>query len=258
VLARYALFQRLRRRDGETEVDHRVRQNCWLAERREWEQEQRTFLLGGRDIRTMWPTDPVNGAEIALGTWIASPEQIAGSKLEYTVPISATGRVLVLDVSSDKDLLMARISTLIDREREAAGIAPATRRGPPTLADRKVAAMRRIWPNLIDHARRAAGLQPGPPYPDPDWRPDPPNSEHREFLRSVQEHHIVPLWDLQLAGLATDKLASARVLYPEFNNAARNVSQRSIPRMLLQKIKRSRELQDRVPSWIPRLRAVVG
>jgi hypothetical protein len=259
VLARYALFQRLRRREDETEGDHRVRQNRWLAERREWEQEQHnTFFLGGHDVRTMWPPDPVNGAEIALGTWIASPDQIARSELEYTVRISTTGRVLVFDVASDKDLLLARISELIDQEREAAGIAPTTRRGAPTRADKKIAAMRRIWPTLVDHARREAGLQAGPPYPDFDWRPDPPQSEHRAVLRSIQEHHIVPLWDIQLAGLATHKLATARVLYPELNNTAREISQRSIPRMLLQKIERARELQDQVKWWVPRLRAVVG
>ena len=165
----------------------------------------------------MSPDEPGNGPFIALGTWIASPEQIAGSELEYTVPISATGRVLVLDVASDKDLLMARISELIDREREAAEVAPASRRGRKTRADQKL--------------RRERG----------------------EFLRSIQKHQIVPLWDLQLAGLAMDKLATARVLYP-----VRSVSQRSIPRVLLQKIERARELQDQIVGWLPRLRAVVG
>jgi hypothetical protein len=219
VLARYALFQRLRRRGGETEADHRIRQNRWLAERRKW--EQRTFLLGGHDVRTMPPDDPDNGPSIALGTSIASPEQIAGSELEYTVPISATGRVLVLDIASDKDRLMARISELIDHEREAAGVATASRRGRKTRADQN-------------------------------------NSEYREFLKSLREHHVVPLWDLQLAGLAMNELASARVLYPELHDPARNVSRRSIPRVLLQKIERARKLQDQVISWVFRLRTFVG
>lgn len=75
VLARYALFQRLRRRVGETEADHRIRQNRWLAERREWEKETRTFRLGGHDVRTMLPDDPDNGPFIPLGTWIARPSK---------------------------------------------------------------------------------------------------------------------------------------------------------------------------------------
>jgi hypothetical protein len=259
VLSRYALFQRLRRRENETEADHHVRQTNWLGERRQWEQEQRTFsCLDEYDVRTMLPHDPANGAEIALGTWIASPEQIAGSKLEYTVPISPTGRVLVIDIASDKAQLLARISELIDREREASGIAAATRRGPETRADKKLRAMQRIWPNLIDNVREGAGLQPGQPCPDLDWRPDRSNSEHREFLKSIQDHRVVPLWDLQLAGLATNKLATARVLYTKLTDPARNVTQRSIPRVLLQKIGRARELQDQIVRWLPRLRAVVG
>ena len=112
--------------------------------------------------------------------------------------------------------------------------------------------------HLIDDVRKGAGLQPGPPYPDLDWRPDPPNGEHREFLKSVQDHRVVPLWDLQLAGLATHKLATARVLYTKLTDPTRNVSQRSIPRALLQKIERARELQDQIVGWLPRLRAVVG
>lgn len=153
---------------------------------------------------------------------------------------------------------MARISELIDRAREAAGITPTSRRGRETRADQKLAAMRCLWPKLIDHARREAGLQPGPPYPDFHWRPDLANSEYREFLKALREHHVVPLWDLQLAGLAMDKLSTARVLYPELNNPARNVSRRSIPRVLLKKIRRAQELQDQAGSWVSRLRAVVG
>ncbi len=153
---------------------------------------------------------------------------------------------------------MARISELIDIERQAAGIPAASRRGPKSRADKKVETARRIWPNLIDHARCEAGLQPGLPYPDFDWRPDPDHTEHGEFLKSIQDHRIVPLWDLELAGLATDKLATARVLYPERTNPARRVSQRSIPRGLLQKIERARELQDQTVGWLPRLRASSG
>lgn len=230
VLARYALFQRLRRREGEAETDHRRRQDRWLAERRQWEQEQRTFSLGDLDVRRMLAPDPSAGAFIAFGASIASPEQIAGSKLESTCAISATGRVLVLDVASDKVRLMARISELIDHEREASGIVPATRRGPKTLAEKKLAEAR---------CRR-------------------PASEHREFLQSIQSHQLVPLWDLQLAGLTTDKATTASVLYPERANPARNVLPRSIPRVLLQKIDRARELQDQTVGWLPRLRAVVG
>jgi hypothetical protein len=206
----------------------------------------------------MLPDEPGNGPFIALGTWVASPGQIAGSELEYTVSISPTGCVLVLDVASDKDLQMARISQLIDQKREAAGIAPATRRGPPTRAERKLAAAQRLWPKLLDDVRQKQGLRPGPPYPPLTWRPGPPNSEYQGFLKSIQDHHIVPLWDLQLAGLATDKLACAQVLYRELANPARGISQRSIPRVLLNKIDRAGELQDQVERWISRLRAVVG
>jgi hypothetical protein len=244
-LARYAAFQRLRRQPSENEVDHRARQARWLGARRAWERENRDF---SDDIRAAWPPDSADGAEIPLGTWIAPPEQIAGSKLEHTVCIATTGRVLVFDVASDKDLLMARISELIDREREAAKIAPTTRRGPPTQADKKIAAMRRIWPSLIDHTRRAAGLPIGPPYPPFDWRPQPANSEQREFLKAIREHCIVPLWDMQLAGSATRQRATAQALYSNMHEK----------RSLLAKLHRAEELQQETLSWIPRLRAVVG
>jgi hypothetical protein len=242
-LARYAAFQRLRRRAGESETDHRARQARWLRARRAWEKENHEF---SEDIRAAWPPDSADGAEIALDTWVASTEQIAGSELEYTVPISPTGRVLVLDVASDKELLMARISELIDREREAVGIAPATRRGPLTLAERN-AARRRVWPKLIDNVRREAGLKLGPPYPAFD-RPEPANSEQREFLKAIREHCIVRLWDMQLAGCATGKLVTAQALYPNMREK----------RSLLAKLRRAEQLQTEALAWILRFRAVIG
>lgn len=75
-----------------------------------------------------------------------------------------------MDILTDKARLIARISELIDPGRQASGIEPATRRGRAVRADRELSAAQR--------------------------------SEFREFLKSAQEHHIVPLWDLQLAGLA--------------------------------------------------------
>jgi hypothetical protein len=244
-LTRYAAFQRLRRQASESQVDHLARQTHWLSKRRAWERENRDF---SDDIRAAWPPDSADGAEIPLGTWIASTEQIAGSKLEYTVSISPTGRVLVFDVASDKELLMARISELIDRERELVGIALAPRRGPAPLAERRVAAMRRLLPKLVDYVRQEAGLQTGPPYPAFDWRPEPANSEQREFLKAIREHCVVPLWDMQLAGFATRKLATAQALYPKMPEK----------RSLLAKLRRAEELQQETLSWIPRLRAVVG
>jgi hypothetical protein len=212
-LARYAAFQRLRRQASEGEVEHRARQARWLRARRAWERENRDF---SDDIRAAWPPDSANGAEIALGTWIASTEQIAGSNLEHMVPISPTGRVLVFDIASDKEALMTRISQLIDREREFVGIVPAPRRGPASLAERKLAAKR--------------------------------NSEQREFLRAIWEHCIVPLWDMQLTGSATQKLVTAQALYPNMREK----------RSLLAKLSRAEELQQEALYWIPRLRAVVG
>jgi hypothetical protein len=153
----------------------------------------------------------------------------------------------VFDIASDKDLLMAHISELIDRERELVGIPRVSRRGPAPLAERKLAAIRRVWPKLIDNARRDAGLQTGPPYPLVDWRPKPANSEQREFLKAIREHCVVPLWDMQLAGSATRKLVAAQALYPEMRER----------RSLLAKIRRAEELQQETLSWIPRLRAVV-
>ena len=68
-LAHYALFQRLRRREGETKADHRIRQARWLRERRAWEQENReprTLRKNSsrlaHDIRAAWP-DLSGGAE---------------------------------------------------------------------------------------------------------------------------------------------------------------------------------------------------
>jgi hypothetical protein len=240
-LARYAAFQQLRRQPGESEEDHRARQTRWLCARRKWERENRYL---SDNIRAAWPHESTNGAEIPLGTWIASTKQIAGSKLEYTVAISTTGRVLVFDIASDKELLMACISESIDREREFAAIAPAARRGPTSLAERK----RRSWPKLIDDVRREVGLQTEPPYPALDWRPEPVKSEQREFLKAIREHCIVPLWDMQLAGSATRKLVTAQALYPKMGER----------RSLLAKIRRAEELQQETLSWIPRLRAVVG
>jgi hypothetical protein len=140
VLHRYALFQRLKRCEGETEAAHRARQDSWLSHRQKWEMEQ--IGVGEHDIRTMWPD------ATALGTWFASPENFAGSELELLVPCFPTGRVLVLDIASDKDRLMARISELIDRERRASGITRATRRGPEARADKKLAAAQHCWPKL--------------------------------------------------------------------------------------------------------------
>jgi hypothetical protein len=194
-------------------MDHRARQARWLCARRAWERENRIF---SDDIRAAWPPDSADGAEIAVGTWIASIEQIAGSKLEYTVPISPTGRVLVFDIASDKELLMARISELIDRERDIAGIPQPTRRGPKAKGDRRLATIRR--------------------------------TEQSEFLRSIQDLQIVAFWDLQLAGRATGKLATARMLYPNLREK----------RSLLKKIRRAQKLQQEALFWIPRLRAVVG
>jgi hypothetical protein len=230
VLQRYALFQRLKRREGETEAAHRARQDCWLSNRREWEKQQ--FAVGEHDIRTMWPDDTM-----ALGTWFASPEEFAGSELELLVPCFPTGRVLVLDIASDKALLLARISELIDCERAASGIVSATRRGPR----RKIAAARTPF-------EKEPGIEPRPSNPELDWRPEPPRSEYGELLRAVREHHIVPLWDLQLAGVTSGKHAMATVLYGEITEK----------RSLLAKLRRAQEIQDEATEMIARLRASVG
>jgi hypothetical protein len=245
-LGRYRAFQRLRRRPGESEAEHRARQAHWLCTRRAWERENRDWYDG--DIRAAWPHDSADSAGIALGTWIASAEQIAGSELEDIVPIFPTGRVLVFDLASDKELLIERISELIDRERKAAGIASSPRRGPLTLAQRKLAAIRRAWPELIDNARQQEGLEPGPPYPPIDWRPEPAKTEQREFLKAAKEHRIVPLWDMQIAGTAIHMLKTAQTLYPE------TLQKRS----LLMKLHRAEELQQEALTWIPRLSAVIG
>jgi hypothetical protein len=99
-----------------------------------------------------------------LGTWIVLPEELEGSSLELLIQISPTARVLVVDIYADADWQLARIADLIKRERQAAGIDPLRRRGKP----------------------RQASSQ---------------RSEFRDLLRSIKEHHIVPLWDLQIAGL---------------------------------------------------------
>ena len=156
-LARYAAFQRLRRQLGESETDHRARQARWLCRRRAFERENREL---SDDIKSAWPHDSDNGAEIPLGTWIASSEQVTGSDLADFISVSATGRALVFDIASDKELLMGRISELIDKERKAAGIAPAVRRGPTSSAKTKTAAI---------------------------------HSEQREFLRAIRDHCIVRL-----------------------------------------------------------------
>ena len=74
-LMRYALFQRLKRREGETEGDHRGRQAHWLGERRRWLAEWRDIFSEGHDIRTMLEPD---GPFMPLGAWFAKPEQIVG------------------------------------------------------------------------------------------------------------------------------------------------------------------------------------
>src|SRR5262249_37373887 len=153
ILARYALFQRLRRRESETDTDHLARQDEWLSDGLVW---QRHKPWRTEDIRVEWPPDPIDGTWNALGTWIASPDQIAGAALDHIVSISPTGRVLVFDIASDKEMLMAAFSDLVDREREAAGIAPVSRRGRRSTAERKIKAMRRIWPGLMDSVRREA------------------------------------------------------------------------------------------------------
>jgi hypothetical protein len=156
-----------------------------------------------------------------LGTWIVPPAELEGSSLELLIQISPTARVLVVDIYADEDWQLARIADLMKRERQAAGIDPLRRRGKP---------------------RRATSQR----------------SEFRDLLRSVKEHRIVPLWDLQLAELAVKKHATARALYPELDNPAHSVSRRSVSRVLLQKIERARELQDQIVGWAPRLLAAVG
>lgn len=198
------------------------------------------------------PDDTENGPFIALGTWFAKPELFAGSDLADYVSIWSSGRVLVLDIAADKVRQMTRISHLIDREREAAAIPQISRRGPRTR--RKREALERARHEAKVQAHEVVGLPP-----PPAWRPEPETTEYGEFLRSIRDHQIVPLWDLQLSGLALEKEATARVLYPDLADPNRkHVSKRSIPRGLLQKIERARELQDQAVRLVPRLRANVG
>jgi hypothetical protein len=220
VFERYALFQSLRRREGETEAIHRARQVDWLRVRR---QQTREF---GDEAR-------VDESTNLGGAWIPPPDEIEGSRLELLLEMSPTARVLVVDIAADRDWLLGRIADLIDRQRAAQGIPSLPRRGRDKSGTEMLA-------------------------------------EFREFLRSAREHHIMPLWDLQLAGLATDQGATARTLYPDLadpNSPKRaereaggypSVSARSIPRALLQKLKRARELQDQAVALAPRLCATVG
>jgi hypothetical protein len=220
LLARYALFQLLRRREGETADEHRARQRRWIIEREEFEgrgrdpePDGRRRASGASALRERWtmlPDDPSNSPWLALGTFFASPDELAGSELETLLSCYPTGRALVLDLASDKDRLLAQIAELIDRGREAAGIVAATKRGPkPAKSD--------------------------------------PINEHSEFLRTIREHQIVPLRDLQLAGKATGMHATARVLYPELREQ----------RSLLARLKQARKLQDETLAAIPRLRCEV-
>jgi hypothetical protein len=136
VLGRYRIFQDLRRREDEAEADHRMRQARWLCGRRRWEGERRTQQSHYRaDLSTARTPEP--GEFWGLGTWFAEPEHVAGCELESFVSEYRTGRVLVLDIAADKARLMAQISELIDRERQAIGISPAARRGPAARADTK-------------------------------------------------------------------------------------------------------------------------
>jgi hypothetical protein len=231
VLGRYRLFQQLRRREGEREADHRTRQARWLREQQRFEREEvhafKHFeqYLHGRQTLSSNPSvtrehKPADGAFVPLETWVAESEDVAGSDLELLLSDYPTGRVLVLDIAEDKDRLMARIAALIDHERVAAAIKPALRRG------------RESQPKI--------------------------KRELDEFLRSIREHRIVQLWDLQLAGRATSKQETAKTLYPENADLTRDVLARSISRVLLLKINRACELQDQVEAWLPRLLATVG
>lgn len=159
--------------------------------------------------------DSVHGIwRTPLGTWFASPDEIAGSWLESVLRHAPTARVLVLDIAGDKNQLMTQLSALIETERFFQGIAPGRRRGPK-------------------------------PKPGMDRTPDNP-LEYAGFLRSIRCHHIVPLWDLQLAGLATTKLATAQAPYRP------DITQK---RSLLAKLRQARKLQDEVLNWVALLRA---
>jgi hypothetical protein len=207
VLNRYAIFQRLKRSENETEAAHGARQACWLRERRQWEKAHCWLAAAaGHDVRTLVP------GSIALGVGVAAPEDIAGSRLETMLRISPTSRAIVLDLASDREAVIARIFELIDREREGGGLPAATKRG------------------------RKPGLSRHLPH------------EQDEFLRSMRDHHIVPLWDLQLAGVSTGKLATARTLYGDTTTQKRS---------LLGKLKRAQKLQEEALSWICRLSAAV-
>jgi len=107
--------------------------------------------------------------------------------------------------------------------------------------------------NAKEFARNLEGLPPPPP-----WVPEPEVTEYGEFVKSLLRFRVVPLWDLQLAGLAENKLPTAQALFPEdANPSGKTLSARSIPRGLLKKIERALAMQDQAVGWVRRLRATV-
>jgi hypothetical protein len=226
LLGRYAIFQVLRRRVCESEADHYARQTQWQRERNTIEKEK-----PGSDAWRAWEpeSNPAHGAwHTSFGCWLAGPDELRGSSLETLLSLAPRARVFVFDIAADKNDLMGRLSHEIDLERFCQGVAPrAARRG-----------------------RKPARENPA--------------REYGEFLRTIKEHEIVPLWDLQLAGFAVGKRATSAALYPEVadpgspRRVARNYptpAKASVDRALLQKIRRARELQDEAMDWVVRLSA---
>jgi hypothetical protein len=249
-LARYAIFQNLKRREDEDEISHEARLKSWLNQRRcfEWEQVNEPWPRPA-DRFAMWPDDGTNGFSVPLGTRFAKPKELVGSDLENWAAMSPTARVLIFDIAADKARQIAQISYLIDRERETASVPRIPRRGPKKNAKKE--AFKEVRRRAEEYARKKAGLPPPPAYREP-----PQVTEYGQFIESLKRFHVVPLWDLQLAGLAGNKASVARALFPADARKSGRLEV-NIPRVLLAKIDRAIELQDQVIGWVRRLRATI-
>lgn len=148
---------------------------------------------------------------LSVGTYMAPREDVHGSRLGRDLGYFPSARAIVLDLLADKALTMRQIDDLIDQERSAAGI-----------------------------------IAPEKPGPVPEPRPVVA-AEIQGFIRTIELHQIVPLWDLELYGAAGGKLETARAIYGNGESRA-----------LLAKLNKARTLQAASVGWISRLGATVG
>lgn len=173
-----------------------------------------------RRERPEYPAGALAG-DVPTGTHMFSREQVLSSEPASIIKSYAHTRLIVVDLQCDKRRSLEQIERLIDLAREEAGL--------------------KIKPGR--------GRRPKKPHNGK------PRREIAQILHTFTDHHVVPLWDLQLAGLATKgmKQAIATSLYS--GGGAGSISERG---SLYDKLDQALVLQRDAAGWAPWLNSSVG